>query len=352
MSDKKGSLVFDANIRSAVPLISPNALKLELPASEAMYTTILESREIIKNILAKKDSRFLVIVGPCSIHDPQAAMEYANRLNDLRKNLGDKLYIVMRVYFEKPRTTTGWKGLISDPHLNGSNDIPTGLRMARSLLREIVSLGLPTATELLDPIIPQYIDDLVSWAAVGARTTESQTHRMMASGLSVPVGFKNNTDGSLQVSLDAMKAAQSPHAFLGIDGEGRTCIISTNGNPWGHVVLRGGKTRTNYDKLSIEEASQALAMAGLESGLLVDCSHANSGKKHQAQELVWKNVLGQRQEGNKCILGAMLESNLSEGSQSIPTDLSHLKYGVSVTDACVNWESTKKLLEWAVQSLA
>ena len=271
-------------------------------------------------------------------------MEYAQRLNTLRQELADKLCIVMRVYFEKPRTTVGWKGLIYDPHLNGSDDIQTGLHQARELLLQINQLGLPAATEFLDPVVPQYIADLVSWAAIGARTTESQTHRQMASGLSMPVGFKNGTDGSLQVAIDAMQSAMRPHSFLGIDPDGFTSIIRTTGNPHGHVVLRGGRLRTNYDADSIKDAAECLSKAKLAPILMVDCSHANSGKLHARQEEVWNSLIQQRRAGSPPLIGAMLESNLHEGSQSIPQNLAELRYGVSVTDACLGWEVTERML--------
>jgi 3-deoxy-7-phosphoheptulonate synthase len=260
--------------------------------------------------------------------------------------------IVMRVYFEKPRTTIGWKGLISDPHLDGSEDIETGIPLARKLLLEITELGLPTATEFLDPIIPQYISDLVSWAAIGARTTESQTHRMMASGLSMPVGYKNATDGSLQIAIDAMGSAMSQHSFLGVDDDGFTAIIRTNGNPIGHIVLRGGRAQTNYDADSIKVAEAALLKAKLAPVLMVDCSHANSLKQHARQEDVFKSIVEQRKSGTKSIIGVMIESNLNEGNQPIPKDLSQLKYGVSITDACVSWEVTERMLRWGNEALA
>jgi 3-deoxy-7-phosphoheptulonate synthase len=258
----------------------------------------------------------------------------------------------MRVYFEKPRTTIGWKGLIYDPHLNGSDDIQTGLEEARALLLEITSLGLPTATEFLDPVVPQYIADLVSWAAIGARTTESQTHRQMASGLSMPVGFKNGTDGSLHIAIDAMKSAMTPHSFLGIDPDGATSIIRTAGNPDGHIVLRGGRARTNYDAESIREAVECLKKAALPPVLMVDCSHANSGKQHARQEEVWRSLIEQRLAGSKSIIGVMIESNLFEGSQPIAQDLADLRYGISITDACLGWEVTERMLREGRAALA
>jgi len=307
---------------------------------------VLQGREAVTRILRQEDSRLLVIVGPCSIHDPVSAVEYAKRLKVLRDELSDRIEIVMRVYFEKPRTTVGWKGLINDPHMDGTCDIETGLRKGRQLLLDVADLGLPAATEFLDPIVPQYIDDLVSWAAIGARTTESQTHRELASGLSMPVGFKNSTDGSLQVSIDAMQSARAPHSFLGIDPDGVTAIVRTTGNPDGHVVLRGGHGKPNYDPESIHAAETKLAKAGLPSVLMVDCSHANSSKQFAKQEDVLRSLVAQRQAGTRSIIGMMVESNLEEGNQVIPEDLSKLRYGVSVTDACISWPTTERLLRW------
>jgi len=320
--------------------------------TEASNETVVNSRDLITRILQRNDSRFLVIVGPCSIHDPRGALDYATKLNALRKELGDRLCIVMRIYFEKPRTTIGWKGLINDPHLNGSDDIEGGLKIARKLLLEITGMGLPAGTEFLDPVIPQYIADLVSWAAIGARTTESQTHRAMASGLSMPVGFKNGTDGSLQIALDAMQAAGSPHSFLGIDQEGITSIFRTAGNPVGHVVLRGGRLRTNYDSESLRDAEVQLAKASLPPVLMVDCSHANSGKQHARQEDVWRSLVEQRMAGNRALIGAMVESYLQEGNQPISKVPTDLRYGVSITDACLGWEATERMLRQAHAALA
>jgi 3-deoxy-7-phosphoheptulonate synthase len=312
---------------------------------------VVAGRQAISQILGQTDPRLLLVLGPCSIHDPQGALDYATRLNALRQEFQDRLCIVMRVYFEKPRTTIGWKGLIYDPHLDGSDDIQTGLKQARELLLKVTAMGLPTATEFLDPVVPQYIADLVSWAAIGARTTESQTHRQMASGLSMPVGFKNGTDGSLQIAIDAMQSAMRPHSFLGIDQEGSTSIIRTTGNPDGHVVLRGGRLRTNYDAESIREAAECLKKSGLAPILMVDCSHANSGKQHARQEEVWRSLIEQRLAGTPPLIGAMIESNLQEGSQSIPKNLADLRYGVSVTDACLGWDVTERLLRWAYREL-
>jgi 3-deoxy-7-phosphoheptulonate synthase len=312
--------------------------------SEPANQTVVSGRESVQNILRQTDPWLLVIVGPCSIHDTQGALDYARRLSQLRAELADVFCILMRVYFEKPRTTIGWKGLVNDPHLDGTYDIATGLRRARSLLLAITELGLPTATEFLDPIVPQYLADLVSWAAIGARTTESQTHREMASGLSMPVGFKNGTDGTLQTAIDAMGAARHPHSFLGIDQDGVTSIVRTRGNPDGHLVLRGGRAKGNYDPQSISDAEASLRKAGLPAVLMVDCSHANSGKQHARQEEVWHNVLHQRAAGNVALTGLMVESYLLEGSQPIPKDRASLHYGVSITDACVGWETTERML--------
>ncbi len=341
----------DLNITDMIQLTSPRAFKAELPMTEAANRTVVEGREAVKRILRKEDRRLLAVVGPCSIHDPRAAREYAGRLNVLRQELADRICVVMRVYFEKPRTTVGWKGLISDPHLDGSDDMATGLRLARQLLLDINQLGLAAGTEMLDPITPQYNSDLISWASIGARTTESQTHREMASGLSMPVGFKNSTAGDLQVALNAMESARHAHSFLGIDQEGRTCLVRTKGNPWGHLVLRGGSAKPNYDAESLADAAGQLRKAGLDPVLLVDCSHANSSKKHERQEEVWQDLIQQRVGGNQDLIGMMVESNLEEGNQKIPGDLKDLRYGVSITDACVGWETTERMLREAYEQL-
>jgi 3-deoxy-7-phosphoheptulonate synthase len=341
----------DINVIEIVRLKPPRAIKEELPMTERGNRTVVEGRAAVRGILRREDSRLLVVVGPCSVHDPKGALDYARRLVRLREELQDRLFVVMRVYFEKPRTTVGWKGLINDPHLDGSNDIQAGLRIARRLLLEIAELGMPAATEFLDAIVPQYIGDLVSWAAIGARTTESQTHRELASGLSMPVGFKNGTDGSLQIALDAMHAARTPHSFLGVDQDGVTSIVRTKGNPFGHVVLRGGRTATNYDAASIGEAIAALQKGKQDPVLMVDCSHANSLKQHRQQEEVARSVIAQRAGGNKGLIGLMIESYLEEGSQPVPENRAELKYGVSITDACVNWTSTERILREAHQKL-
>ena len=339
------------HVKAVDKLLTPRELKAELPIPDASNRTVAGGREAVGKILRQADSRLLVVVGPCSIHDAEGAREYGRRLSDLRKEVAAELEVVMRVYFEKPRTTIGWKGLINDPHLDGTYDIETGLKRARRLLLELTAMGLPTATEFLDPIIPQYIDDLVTWAAIGARTIESQTHREMASGLSMPVGFKNGTDGSLQLALDAMQSARTPHSFLGIDQDGVTSVIRTTGNEVGHIVLRGGRARPNYDAESLREAETSLKKAGLPGVLMVDCSHANSGKQHARQEEVWNNVIQQRAEGRASIIGIMLESNLVEGNQPFPQEAAKLRYGVSITDACLGWEATERLVRWGATVL-
>ena len=339
------------NVASFKSLVSPGRLKEELPIGPSSHEAVVAGREAVKAILEGRDRRFLALVGPCSIHDTQAAMDYASRLAALRGELGDRIVIVMRTYFEKPRTTVGWKGLINDPRLDGSFDMEHGLRLARGLLLDITALGLPAGTEMLDPITPQYIDDLVSWAAIGARTIESQTHRQMASGLSMPVGYKNGTDGQLRPALEAFQAALKPHSFLGIDVEGRTCIVGTRGNALGHVILRGGTDAPNYDSQMIAEAVRLMTGAGLPACLMVDCSHANSGKRHERQQVVWASVIEQRAAGNRALIGAMLESNLEEGRQDLGADPSTLRYGVSVTDACIGWEETVRLLRQAYEAL-
>jgi len=341
----------DVHVKELVRLSTPKAIKSEFPASEASSATTAKGREVIRRILRQEDPRLLLIVGPCSIHDVKGAMEYATKLAALRQELADQIEIVMRVYFEKPRTTIGWKGLINDPFLDNTHDIEAGLKKGRKLLVDITSMGIPAATEFLDPIIPQYIADLISWAAIGARTTESQTHREMASGLSMPVGYKNGTDGSLQTAIDAMGAAMRPHSFLGIDQDGVTSIVRTLGNTDGHVVLRGGRQRTNYDAESIREAEAKLREAGLRPGLMVDCSHANSGKQHAKQEDVWKSVVQQRASGTTALTGVMVESYLNEGSQPFPKNPSDLKYGVSITDACLGWDVTERMLRWGYEVL-
>jgi 3-deoxy-7-phosphoheptulonate synthase len=343
----------DLHVKEIVRLLPPRGLKAELPMTEAAGLTVTQGRETIRRILGLEDPRLLVVVGPCSIHHVPAALEYAGKLQALRQELRGRLEIIMRVYFEKPRTTTGWKGLINDPHLDNTRDIEGGLKQARRLLLQLAGLGLPAATEFLDPIVPQYLDDLVTWAAIGARTTESQTHREMASGLSMPVGFKNGTDGSCQTAIDAMGAAMRPHSFIGIDQDGVTSIVRTTGNPVGHIVLRGGRVRSNYDAASIRDTEAKLAQAGLPRVLMVDCSHANSGKLPARQEEAWRSVIQQRLAGARSLVGLMLESFLQEGSQPFPVpDPAALRYGVSITDACLGWDATERLLRWAAGALA
>jgi len=323
-------------------LVTPVQIKAEIPASTATLDRILEARETARRILRGEDHRLMVVVGPCSIHDPASAMEYAHRLSKLAKELEERIFVVMRVYFEKPRTTVGWKGLINDPHLDDSADVEYGIKLARKLLLDIAELGLPAGTEFLDPIIPQYIADLISWAAIGARTTESQTHREMASGLSMPVGFKNGTDGSVQTALDAMRSARSAHSFIGIDQEGMTSIIQTEGNPDSHLVLRGGRDGANYGPEHTAAAADKLRQTGLLAALMVDCSHANSGKDPLRQPEVLRNVLQQRKGGRNELVAVMLESHINLGTQ--PAAKEGLKYGVSITDACLDWETTETLL--------
>lgn len=336
--------VENLRVRGLTRLITPSQIKEQFPTSPASLETVLAGRAAARRILTKEDPRLLLIVGPCSIHDPRAALEYATRLAALRVELADRYEIVMRVYFEKPRTTVGWKGLINDPHLDDSCDLAHGLALARKLLLDITALGLPTATEFLDPIIPQYIADLISWAAIGARTTESQTHRELASGLSMPVGFKNGTDGSVQTAIDAMKSSRSAHSFLGIDQDGSTSIVKTTGNPHCHVVLRGGRDGTNYDAASVNTAAEKLRKAGLPDAIMIDCSHANSGKDPLRQHLVWESIAAQRAAGSSEIIGAMIESHLELGAQSLGSDPASLRYGVSITDACLDWDATAALL--------
>lgn len=334
---------YDLRVQEFVPLVSPATLKEELPITEAAYRTVTTGRETIEKIIQGEDPRLLVVVGPCSIHDEVAALDYAQRLCELKQRVDETLYVAMRVYFEKPRTNVGWKGLINDPSLDGAHDIDTGLHKARRLLLKITEMGLPTATELLDPITPQYIAGLLCWAAIGARTTESQTHREMASGLSMPVGFKNCTDGSLVNAVNAILAASSPQQFLGIDQNGQTSVVKTTGNPSTHIVMRGGR-RPNYDSVSITEALELIKAKGLPEAIMVDCSHANSRKNPKAQATVWQDVINQRIDGNTDIIGMMLESNLFEGRQDNTGDLKTLRYGVSITDACISWEDTERIL--------
>ncbi|ABI55630.1 3-deoxy-7-phosphoheptulonate synthase [Alkalilimnicola ehrlichii MLHE-1] len=348
MSDRT---VDDLNVEKIEHLPTPAEIKAQLPLSEQARRLVVEGRETVRNILDGKDHRLLVVVGPCSIHDPKAALDYAKQLKALSDQVGDSLFIVMRVYFEKPRTVTGWKGLINDPDMDDSFRIDNGLFQARKLLLDLAEMGLPTATEALDPIIPQYLQDLITWTAIGARTTESQTHREMASGLSTPVGFKNGTDGSLDVAINAMKSAAHPHSFLGINSRGECSIIRTRGNSYGHVVLRGGHGQPNYDSVHIALCEQELEKAGLPARIVVDCSHANSNKDPALQPMVLKDLVHQILEGNQSLVGVMLESNLGWGNQKLGADPAALDYGVSITDACIDWPTTEQGLLEAAEKL-
>ncbi|QLF94759.1 3-deoxy-7-phosphoheptulonate synthase [Pseudomonas sp. ABC1] len=332
----------DLNVASNETLITPEQLKRELPLTANAQKTVSDGRQVVRDILDGKDHRLFLVIGPCSIHDLKAAHEYAERLKVLAEQVSDTLYLVMRVYFEKPRTTVGWKGLINDPYMDDSFKIQDGLHIGRKLLLELAEMGLPTATEALDPISPQYLQDLISWSAIGARTTESQTHREMASGLSSAVGFKNGTDGSLTVAINALQSVSSPHRFLGINQAGGVSIVTTKGNRYGHVVLRGGNGKPNYDSVSVAVCEQQLNKAGISPNIMVDCSHANSNKDPGLQPLVMDNVANQIIEGNESIIGLMVESHLGWGNQPIPDDLSQLQYGVSITDACIDWATTEK----------
>jgi len=334
----------DLHVVETCPLLSPIEVKTELPSTSAIAKVVSSARARIRNILSGSDRRLLVVVGPCSIHDVKAAREYAGKLAKFRDQVSDALEIVMRVYFEKPRTTIGWKGLINDPHLNGTFDINYGIRMARGLLLDIAKLGLPTATELLDPIVPQYLADLISWTAIGARTTESQTHREMSSGLSMPVGFKNGTDGSIEVAINALLSARQPHRFLGVSNEGRASIVTTTGNPDGHIVLRGGKQGPNYDKAHVNAIAKLLSDRQLLPYMMVDCSHDNSGQDYKNQPIVLQNICEQVRAGSENIVGIMLESHLNSGKQSFPKDLAKLDYGKSITDGCIDFEMTVETL--------
>ncbi|KGE03554.1 3-deoxy-7-phosphoheptulonate synthase [Pseudohaliea rubra] len=342
--------VHNVNVAGQKVLIPPAALKAELPLGETALGTLTRSRQVIEDILDGRDPRLFVVVGPCSIHDPEAARDYARRLKALADEVSDTLFIVMRAYFEKPRTTVGWKGLINDPYMDDTFRIEDGLRLGRRLLLDLLELGLPTATEALDPISPQYLQDLIAWSAIGARTTESQTHREMASGLSSAVGFKNGTDGSLTVATNALKSAARPHRFLGINHEGRVAVYTTRGNRYGHIVLRGGSQGPNYDSVHVKLAETALAEAGLSTNIMVDCSHANSNKRPELQPLVVENVVNQILEGNASIVGLMIESHLEAGSQPLAPP-AELAYGVSVTDGCIGWSETEQCLREARAAL-
>ncbi len=342
--------ITDINITSKTQLPTPVELCSKIERKAEVEQFVVETRTAINKIIFGDDPRLLIIVGPCSIHDLESGREYAQRLAQIAKELSDRILVVMRVYFEKPRTTVGWKGLIMDPNLDGTSDIPAGLEIARSFLTEVLDLGLATATELLDPITPQYIADLICWSAIGARTTESQTHRQMASGLSMPLGFKNATNGDLTVAINAIQAASQPQTFLGIDNAGRANALTTKGNPNCHIVLRGGSDGPNYSREHIAQTEEKLKQANLEPAIMVDCSHANSQKKPELQPDVFHNVLKQSIQ-NKSIIGAMLESNLFAGNQKFPQAKDKLQYGVSITDGCIDWESTEKLLRDAYAEL-
>jgi 3-deoxy-7-phosphoheptulonate synthase len=341
----------NVNVVSKTILPTPADIRAELPMSGAAEAAVLKSRESIRNIIDGHDPRLFVVVGPCSIHDVEAAADYAERLRALAEEVSETLYLVMRVYFEKPRTTVGWKGLINDPNMDDSFQIKKGIRIARKLLLDLTELGLPAATEALDPVMPQYMGELISWTAIGARTTESQTHREMASGLSTPVGFKNGTDGSLQVAINALQSARQSHHFLGINEEGRTAVFETRGNAYGHIVLRGGGGSPNYDSGHVAETGRALLDAGLPDRIVIDCSHANTNKNPAAQPDVAGDCVGQIVNGNRSIIGLMLESNIGAGNQSIPHDLADLKYGISVTDGCIDWDTTAAAIRDAADRL-
>ena len=344
--------LFNAHIASSRVLLTPSDIKSKLPLTDSTKKTILKFREEVENIVTGQDDRKFIVVGPCSIHDVQAAEEYARKLKKLSERVKDKLLLIMRVYFEKPRTTVGWKGLINDPDMDDSFHIEKGLLIARSLLIKIAELGLPTATEALDPIIPQYIGELISWSAIGARTTESQTHREMASGLSMPVGFKNGTDGSIQVALDALQSAIKPHNFLGINQMGQVSIFETTGNPYSHIILRGGGGKPNFEAMSVKIAEEKLKAVNLPARIVIDCSHGNCNKDHRLQSAVFENVIQQIIDGNQSIVGLMLESHLYEGNQPLSSNLEKLKYGVSVTDKCIGWNETEKIILAAYEKLS
>jgi 3-deoxy-7-phosphoheptulonate synthase len=346
-TDKHSNL----HVASFQPLEPPSVLKEEYPLTEESYRTVSESRETIARIVNREDPRLLAVVGPCSIHDTRMALQYAEKLKTIVERLADRIFVVMRVYFEKPRTKLGWRGLILDPRLDGSHDIQAGLRTARDLLLKITGMGVPAGSEMLDPIVPQFIDDLISWASIGARTTESQTHRDMASGLSMPIGFKNGTDGSIETAVNAFASSVHPHSFIGIDHDGMTCVVRTTGNRHGHIILRGGRDAPNYHDEQVEDTCELMAKAGLTQSIMIDCSHGNSRRDHKRQKRVLHSVVRQRSQGQKAITGFMLESNLFPGRQDIPEDIANLVYGVSITDACIGWEETEELLHWAYENV-
>ena len=341
----------DLNVASLDLMPSPDDVKARVPLTETAANTVVKGRRALEAILDGKDSRLFVVVGPCSIHDPVAGLDYARRLQALSVKVSDVMHVVMRVYFEKPRTSVGWKGFINDPFMDDSFRIDVGMEKARRFLLDVNELGVPAGTEALDPIAPQYYGDLVAWTAIGARTSESQTHREMSSGLSSPVGFKNGTDGEVDAAVNAIVSASRPHAFLGINGQGRSAVVRTRGNRYGHLVLRGGGGRPNFDTVSMSLAEQALAKAKMPGNIVVDCSHANSWKKPEHQPLVMRDVIHQIREGNRSVVGLMIESFLEAGAQAIPEDLSKLRYGQSVTDACVSWDTTVEMLSSSAQVL-
>jgi len=345
------ALLDNVNVEAMVEIPSPEEVQERLPLTDSAAQTILSGRNAIRAILERKDPRLFIVVGPCSIHDPAAALDYARRLRRLADEVRDTLVLVMRVYFEKPRTSIGWKGFVNDPRMDDSFRIDEGILRARELLMQLAEIGLPTASEALDPICPQYLSELISWYAIGARTTESQTHREMASGLSAPVGFKNGTDGGLEVAINAIQSAALPHGFLGVNQAGRTSVIRSTGNRHGHLVLRGGGGRPNYDTVSVRLAENSLERAKLPLSIVVDCSHANSMKEHALQPLVFNDCVHQILEGNRSIVGLMIESNLEAGNQPIPDDLTKLRYGVSVTDPCIDWRTTEEVLRRAHRDL-
>jgi 3-deoxy-7-phosphoheptulonate synthase len=335
--------LFNANIENSHVLLTPNEVKAKLPLTPSAERTVLQSREELEQILDFQDRRKFIVVGPCSIHDPKAALEYSEKLKGLAEKVKDKLLLIMRVYFEKPRTTVGWKGLINDPDMDDSFHVEKGLLTARELLLQIAELGLPAGTEALDPIIPQYISELIAWSAIGARTTESQTHREMSSGLSMPVGFKNGTDGNIQVALNALQSAKNPHSFLGINPDGQVSVFQTKGNAYGHVILRGG-SQPNYDAESVKQVEEKLKAAQLPPRIVIDCSHGNTNKDYKLQSAVFENVIQQIVDGNTSIVGMMLESHLYAGSQPMNCQRDELRYGVSVTDKCIGWEETEAII--------
>ena len=340
-------LLDNVNVATMEEIASPHEVQERLPLSEAAGRTVLAGRQAVRDILERKDPRLFIVVGPCSIHDPAAALDYAARLHALADEVRDTMVLIMRVYFEKPRTALGWKGFINDPRMDDSFRMEEGLMRARELLMQLAEMGVPTGSEALDPISPQYLSELISWYAIGARTSESQTHREMASGLSAPVGFKNGTDGGLEVAVNGIRSASQPHGFLGVNDAGKTSLIRSKGNAHGHLVLRGGGSRPNYDTVSVKLAEKALAAAKLAANIVIDCSHANSMKDYSLQPLVFNDCIHQIREGSRSIVGLMLESNLEAGRQDIPEDRSKLRYGVSVTDGCIDWPSTAQLLRRA-----